>query len=211
MGNTSLVLVSACALALFGCSESFEADDAGGIRLMDSGGGGGADGGGGGGGSDGGGGGGVDAGGGGGVDAGGGGGGTDGGGPVTSDGGGGGTGVDCMGMTCDPSEQCCVTMAGGGASAACIAADAECMGATADCDGPEDCGGGDLCCARVGLGGVAIACESATSCMPGGFGPFELCHSETDCTTPGQMCCPIMMGGFSGAYCSDMCFGGGAP
>ncbi len=185
------VCVCACALALFGCSESFESGDGGGIVLMD-GGGGTTDGGGGGGGM---------------ID-GGGGGTTDGGGGIPIDGG--GAGVDCMGMTCGATQQCCVTRdpAGGGVVAECIGADTMCMGATADCDGPEDCGGADYCCARVDLGGVAIMCESPSTCVPGGFGPFEVCHTADDCSTPSDMCCPINMGGFTGAYCSAMCFGG---
>jgi hypothetical protein len=201
-----IVAVAALGLPAMGCGDSHTGDDAGGIMLMDSGGG--TDGGGGG----------TD-GGGGGTD--GGGGGTDSGvvgddgGIVLMDGGGstdgGGTvGIACMGMTCDATtEQCCVTMSSGGAMGACIARDATCMGAVADCDGPEDCSGGDVCCARVGLGGASTTCEAAAMCTPGSFGPFELCHAPADCTDDMDMCCPVMRFGFSGAYCGAMCAGVG--
>lgn len=204
----AISIVSSLALGLWamGCGDSHTGDDAGGIMLMDSGGGG-TDGGGGG----------TD-GGGGGTD--GGGGGTDGsvgddGGIVLMDGGGvrvdGGTvGIDCMGVTCNAmTEQCCITRdpGGGGAMGTCIASDAMCMGATAACDGPEDCGGGEVCCARVGLGGASTTCEASAMCASGAYGPFELCHAPADCTDGTDMCCPVMMFGFSGAYCSPMCRG----
>jgi len=205
--NRASIGVLVCAVALWGCDDESTGDsDAGGVILMDSGGGGGTDAGGGGG-TDAGPGGGTDAGPGGGTDAGPGG-GSDAGPGGGSDAGPGGTmGIDCMGTTCDETtEQCCVTGGlGGGASGMCIPRGDECMGGTADCDGPEDCSGsGEICCARVeGLSSASSTCT--TEMCGGGFTSFELCHTPADCTDTTQMCCPVMMFGFSGAYCSDMC------
>jgi len=126
----------------------------------------------------------------------------------------GATGIDCMGSTCDPATQhCCITgMPGGGATGMCVDLGTMCMGAAVDCDGPEDCGGGEVCCARGSLSGITVGCEPASDgCGTGGFGEFELCHDVADCSGAGDMCCPISMGGFSGAYCSGMCFGTGGP
>ncbi len=192
-----------CAVALlWGCGGDSGGTDAGTVMLMDGGGGGGIDAGGGGG-IDAGGGGGIDAGGGGGIDAGGG--GTDAGGGGPRDAGDSTGTVDCMGTACDADTEICCIMGGlgGGATGMCIPNTEMCMGGAAACDGPEDCEGAEVCCAMIsGLSGAA-ACT--TEACGGGFTSFELCHDASDCTDTTQMCCPIMMFGFSGAYCAAMC------
>jgi hypothetical protein len=113
--------------------------------------------------------------------------------------------IECMGSTCEAAtEECCITGGAGGAMAMCIPAGDTCTGGTATCDGPEDCGGGEVCCAtREGLGGVSAACT--TDACGGGFTSFELCHDAADCSDSSHMCCPVMMFGFSGAYCAASC------
>jgi len=125
-----------------------------------------------------------------------------------TDGGGAGT-IDCGMMTCNAAtEQCCLGGGPGGGTATCIAIGDTCMGVASDCDGPEDCGAGQVCCAsRDSSGGFGARC--ADSCGGGGTigGGFELCHDAMDCSDRADMCCPLAFGGISGAYCGPMCFG----
>lgn len=115
--------------------------------------------------------------------------------------------VECMGMTCDgTSERCCITGDRTGASAMCIPIDEPCMGAEIVCDGPDDCGDGEVCCGRASLAGVNVACEPAADGCGSSFGDFEICATVDDCSNPGDMCCPLMMRGFSSAFCSPRCF-----
>ena len=71
--------------------------------------------------------------------------------------------------------------------------------------------GTDVCCATFTFTGGSAECVSADSmCGAGGIftGMVELCHDAADCTDSSHMCCPIMMGGFSAAYCATMCMTG---
>lgn len=60
---------------------------------------------------------------------------------------------------------------------------------TTACDGPEDCGSGEVCCTHVNVPlGVTSACEAPSSvangsrCQGGStIGDFELCHTDADC------------------------------
>lgn len=119
--------------------------------------------------------------------------------------------ITCGDTTCEAaSQQCCISGGGGGASSMCIPIGDACMGAAVDCDGPEDCSGGTVCCANGGFGGdITVACVDSSMCTGGFGGGFELCHGASDCTDTSVMCCPIMAGGISGAFCSARCFGGG--
>lgn len=199
LGTMTRALLFASLLALVGCSETHSSDDAGPITVMFDAGPGGTDAG-------------PGA-----TDA----------GPGVTDAGPGATdagpgtmgdagpggmmGIDCMGMTCDPTtQQCCITTTGGGpgggAMAQCIPNTEMCMGAAVECDGPEDCGG-NVCCARASLAGVTVMCEpDPSTCGAGGFGEFELCNTPADCSTPMDMCCPINMFGITAMYCAPMCF-----
>jgi hypothetical protein len=108
----------------------------------------------------------------------------------------GGTGVACGTDTCLAPDICCVTFAGGAAMMTCSAA-ADCMGVAAGCDGPEDCGSGEVCCGMRGAGGGG----ASTSCVPTadcGFG--RLCHADTDCAGM-DMCCSFM----GASICSPFC------
>ena len=106
-------------------------------------------------------------------------------------------GIECGMETCNVSTQeCCITGGpGGGGSTACVA-EGTCEGTPAACDGPEDCGG-DICCGTFG----GTTCE--TTCE--GQGSAELCHSASDCSASGDMCCDF--GPLS--LCAASCGGGG--
>jgi hypothetical protein len=72
-----------------------------------------------------------------------------------------------------------------------------CSWGTINCDGPEDCAGGQHCCAHAlvdsdGITGYRLACQTAAC----GAAPAnqELCHTTTSaagtCSTPGSRCVP---------------------
>lgn len=72
-----------------------------------------------------------------------------------------------------------------------------CTWGTIDCDGPEDCAGGQHCCAHalfddMGLAGYRMSCQTAAC----GAAPInqELCHATASaagtCSTPGTRCVP---------------------
>lgn len=104
-------------------------------------------------------------------------------------------GIDCGMEVCDEgSQECCITGIGGGGSATCVAS-GTCEGTPSTCDGPEDCGG-DICCGTFGGATCSSTCEGQAA---------ELCHSESDCTTVGEMCCDF--GPLS--ICAANCGGGG--
>lgn len=60
---------------------------------------------------------------------------------------------------------------------------------TTACDGPEDCGAGEVCCTHVNVPlGVTSSCEppnpvaNGSRCAGGStIGDFELCHTDADC------------------------------
>ncbi len=109
-------------------------------------------------------------------------------------------GVTCGTETCVDPQICCVAVAGGTTSRAC-ALPADCMGVAAACDGPEDCGSGEVCCGMRSAGGGgsgSTACVDEAMC---GFG--RLCHVTADCAG-GDMCCSFM----GGSVCSPFCPGG---
>jgi len=98
-------------------------------------------------------------------------------------GGGGGGAVSCYAeyapsTTCALPTHCCFSNYSVQHTGSCETS--SCSWGTIDCDGPEDCGGGQHCCARViidpneGIMGYKLACQ-ATAC---GAAPanVELCH-----------------------------------
>ncbi len=61
--------------------------------------------------------------------------------------------------------------------------------ASAACDGPEDCGGGQVCCISVTLKGAGAdidhRCVSdATQCSGGLITNSVMCHTDDDCESP---------------------------
>jgi len=77
-----------------------------------------------------------------------------------------------------------------------------------DCDGPEDCGGTDICCAYEAdttRPRYASACRPAAECV--GEDHLITCNTPADC--PGaQSCCAESINGFNTAICRPSCFAG---
>ncbi|MCP4443782.1 MAG: hypothetical protein GY811_00355 [Myxococcales bacterium] len=101
-------------------------------------------------------------------------------------------GIDCGEETCnEATQECCFTSG----SVACVAQNS-CTSTPSTCDGPEDCGG-DICCGFLSGASCSLTCEGNVA---------ELCHTPADCSTTGDMCCPIF-GPLSA--CAPTCSGGG--
>jgi len=129
-------------------------------------------------------------------------GGTDSGGGDTDSGGIGDPGTfPCGGSTCDTAdEQCCATRdADGTFTYACDSAGRSCSGASIfRCDGAEDCGSGEVCCAMFSSAAAPVAaCADAASC------PTPLCRGAGECA--GAMCCSGASLGWASGYCSAAC------
>jgi hypothetical protein len=84
------------------------------------------------------------------------------------------------GNTCALPEHCCFSNYTAQHDGSCEAT--SCAYGTIDCDGPEDCGQGESCCAHAiidpndGLRGYALACQASACGAP----PLEreLCHPD---------------------------------
>lgn len=88
-------------------------------------------------------------------------------------------GINCGGLTCDMNTQeCCSDFVMGVLTLTCETQGA-CPGAVVTCDGPEDCSGGDVCCAQ----------QQGIECAPT-CGGLVLCANQNDCPS-GSMCCPL--------------------
>jgi hypothetical protein len=83
-------------------------------------------------------------------------------------------GVKCGTGSCDPAGSCCVT----NGNSAC---ETQCNGTVVSCDGPEDCGSGEVCCGSSGSNGsyTGFACKNGCS----GVGDVIVCHASQDCPT----------------------------
>jgi len=96
-------------------------------------------------------------------------------------------GVECGDSRCDVAEQqCCIN----GPSARCVGAGDVCPGVGALCDGPEDCLGGELCCADSDTVACFASCKT------------YVCNDDVDCPT-GTHCCSIP--GTPWGVCADEC------
>jgi hypothetical protein len=92
--------------------------------------------------------------------------------------------------TCALPEHCCFTNYSAQHDGACETS--QCAYGTIACDGPEDCGTGERCCAHAiidpndGLLGYSVACQ-ASAC---GAAPVdrELCHPEGPACSTGGAC-----------------------
>jgi hypothetical protein len=101
--------------------------------------------------------------------------------------------VACGNTSClTPQNYCCV---GPNNVAACIPRDAACtLGAARRCDGPEDCDGGRICCARAEtVGGYRSACLRTTECAQAGGAPT--CRSAVECPLSARTCSAASFGG----------------
>jgi hypothetical protein len=85
-----------------------------------------------------------------------------------------GDGVKCGGMQCDRTQQCCVD---GFETWRCIPAQDACLGTSALCDGMEDCGMHDLCCAD----GDNVTCDATCE--------HYACREREDCPATAPNCC----------------------
>jgi hypothetical protein len=91
-------------------------------------------------------------------------------------------GIGCGGALCTGTQICCSAIVLGMVTQSCTEP-AECQGQASSCDGPEDCGDNQICCESSGSG---AACQDQ-----GLFCQFELCHTASDCSDPGQICCAV--------------------
>ncbi len=90
--------------------------------------------------------------------------------------------------SCTTPSHCCFSNYSSAHNGYCTTA--TCAYGTIDCDGPEDCGTGQRCCAHAiidpdqGLTGYRLACQT-TAC---GTAPAneELCHSSSTCSGGGS-------------------------
>jgi len=118
-------------------------------------------------------------------------------GAVDADGGATGTGNDpgaaagvvtCGTTSCNTPQICCVSFLGGMNGGFECKAQADCSGPTSapgTCDGKEDCGAGEACCAKFSaLGGSGAFCKPMCD-----TDAQALCHTDTDCGQ-GETCIP---------------------
>lgn len=106
-------------------------------------------------------------------------------------------GVVCGTSVCASPQVCCIQRRGREQTRTCTAADACSGGVAAECDGPEDCGSGEVCCGARRPGSIGAAeCTAESMCRVG-----RVCHVDVDCQS-GQRCCDIMGVG----VCSNFCF-----
>jgi hypothetical protein len=103
----------------------------------------------------------------------------------------GGAGTVCGTATCSATQECCVGVGG----RECVD-QGTCQDVALTCDGPEDCTGGDVCCAAGNGGGGGAPGTGGTSCRPDNQCQTRVCAAETDCDG-GDMCCPIQELGVS--------------
>lgn len=115
--------------------------------------------------------------------------------------------ITCAETTCEVGDEACCATPGDVTSFACIATGGACAGGTMACDGPEDCGDGEVCCIRFGGGALPNgACEAEATCT--GAGTSKGCGGAggADCG-PGEVCCNDPAFGLS----SDFCWPGACP
>ncbi len=95
-------------------------------------------------------------------------------------------GTPCGGGFCDPmTQKCCVSHTDAGAETRmCIPVADSCGGPSASCDGPEDCGAGEVCCRAGANASCAASCTGVV-----------VCHVDEDCS--GKKCCANPTGGDS--------------
>jgi hypothetical protein len=77
------------------------------------------------------------------------------------------------------------------------------FGSTVSCDGPEDCGNGQLCNVKPGSFPLAVGCVDQTD-------PYSsFCHTDADCTGSqfDVRCCHVgvMFTGMSRCLMSSIC------
>jgi hypothetical protein len=97
------------------------------------------------------------------------------------------------GCSCAGSSICCAATAGGQvSSASCMELNA-CKELAIACDGPEDCGGGEVCCATSPTS-MTAECHPANECASAVSLVF--CRKDADCAFPFTRCVPATKGAF---------------
>jgi hypothetical protein len=106
--------------------------------------------------------------------------------------------IACGASQCVSSREYCCANASG---SRCVARDALCTpGAARRCDGPEDCDGERVCCARAeAVGGYRSACVKLTEC--GQLGGVPVCRSGADCPAGTRTCSPVSFSGGTISTC----------
>lgn len=103
-------------------------------------------------------------------------------------------GIPCSSDLCTAGEErCCFHFTG----YTCHPLDEACEGFRVSCDGPEDCSGSQVCCART-------APDAEATCVDVCEPDEEICHTTADCPT-GETCCPdpaFAIEGFCRTSCS---------
>jgi len=90
-------------------------------------------------------------------------------------------GVRCGGDVCVDAEFCCASL---GTRSCMSPGGVTCLtGKHVRCDGPEDCGGGEKCCASY----------DGTVCRDNCGTPATFCHTTADCGEA-DYCCPTQSG-----------------
>ncbi len=96
--------------------------------------------------------------------------------------------VNCGGTSCNlnAGDICCISISGSQCTAESDCSDG--FTAPQHCDGPEDCGGGQACCAVFMLGGdIGSFCRDTCSTSSAGD-EAELCHITADCSDAAETC-----------------------
>jgi hypothetical protein len=94
---------------------------------------------------------------------------------------------------------CCIQyQRGGGTFPHCQSAGTSCYGPDVYCDGPEDCGSGQVCCATNTNNSIVIECRSGSSCQNGN--QRVVCGNDVKACESGEACQP-----YSGARAYNVC------
>ena len=96
--------------------------------------------------------------------------------------------VDCNGVSCDPGEECCVSISPTSTSVGCVVA-GTCGGGMLTCDEGGDCPDGQVCCHNPPT-------DTGASCVTTCDG-IVVCSAVGDCPEGLAYCCPAMGGIFS--------------
>lgn len=101
--------------------------------------------------------------------------------------------LECDGRECSGATPSCCQRSG--SRATCVADDAPCDGARLTCDGPGDCGAGEVCCGMTVTG--LAQCLPVAGC--GMVSGERLCNHDDDC--PGSQTCSGRSEKFDHATC----------
>lgn len=104
----------------------------------------------------------------------------------------------CGGQICEPGVSfCCFEIAG--PVLMCRPIGSECKGQMSVCDGDEDCGDGQHCCAVEDVN--MVRCQAL---CPGddASGTRRICHQDSECPTELPYCARLSLGGRLAQVCS---------